>query len=196
MAFPSKGLVLFVGTAAASMLLLKLWCHATTTKDQLLPQPTLEQVLEYCVKGDQERAVSALIAHPELVNTEDASGWNCLINASKAGHSKLVAALLAIGCSTARSSQHSALRGAALFGHLEVVTILLEAGHDVNALSLGRKTALMGAAMNGHKPVVDLLLRSKADMSIVNAYGETALSLAEAQGHRDVVELLQSSRMK
>ena len=68
-----------------------------------------------------------------------------------------------------------------MFGHVEVVARLLDAGADVNQPSVDAKTALMGAAMNGHFAVVELLLSRGADKSLRNAWDETAHYLAEAR---------------
>ena len=79
-------------------------------------------------------------------------------------------------------ARHTPLRGAAMFGHVEVVARLLDASADVNQPSVDAKTALMGAAMNGHPAVVELLLSRGADKSLRNAWDETALYLAETMG--------------
>ena len=80
-----------------------------------------------------------------------------------------------------------------MFGHVEVVRRLLDAGADVNQPSVDAKTALMGAAMNGHPAVVELLLSRGADKSLRNAWDETAYQLAETsltRGHDECARLL------
>ena len=83
-----------------------------------------------------------------------------------------------------------------MFGHVEVVARLLDAGADVNQPSVDAKTALMGAAMNGHHAVVELLLSRGADKSLRNAWDETAYQLAEkslTRGHDECARLLVTS---
>merc|ERR1712083_257890 len=69
---------------------------------------------------------------------------------------------------------HTALRGAAIAGSLDVVNALLAARADVNLPSEGNRTALMGAARGGHAELVRRLLDANAETEIVNNFGESA----------------------
>jgi ankyrin repeat protein len=150
----------------------------------------LDIILELCAQGTTDKVLALLDCNPSLLDEENNEGWNCLINASKMGHVELVEALLSRGASTRPSSKHSALRGAAIFNHLEVVRALVQAGHAIDALSSGRKTALMGAAMNGHLEVVILLVSAGANIAIVNDFGETAIELASRGSYIDILNEL------
>ena len=143
-----------------------------------------------CGNGRSGRVAELLAADASMLDAEDGDGWTCLINASKTGRTDLVRWLIVLGCSLCPSSKHSALRGAALYGHFDVVRLLLKAGHQVDALSAGRKTPLMGAAMNGHLEVAKMLLDSGADPRLRNDRNESALDLALSGGYSDVAAVI------
>lgn len=130
-----------------------------------------------------------------LVNYHDVDGWSCLIMAGKNGNEELVVGLLKYGAKADPEVEfkHSALRGSAMYGHVNVIKALLRAGGRVDVRSKGDKTALMGAAMNGHLPVVRVLLEAGADATIKNEFGETALDLARQNGNIDIIALLSSA---
>ena len=68
---------------------------------------------------------------------------------------------------------------AALMGHTEVVTALLERGADVNAKSRDGGTALHAAAFLGRVETVKFLLEKGADITLRDNMGSTAISAAK-----------------
>ena len=71
------------------------------------------------------------------------------------------------------------LAAAALMGHTEIVTLLLEHGADVNARSRDDGTALHAAAFLGRTETVKLLLEKGADTTLRNNMGGTAIAGAK-----------------
>lgn len=71
------------------------------------------------------------------------------------------------------------LAAAALMGHTEIVTLLLEHGADVNARSRDDGTALHAAAFLGRTETVKLLLEKGADTTLQNNMGGTAIAGAK-----------------
>ena len=69
----------------------------------------------------------------------------------------------------------TALSSAALFGHTEIVVLLLEAGADVNARNRDGSTPLHSAAFLGQYEAAELLLENGADINIRNGDGGTPL---------------------
>lgn len=75
-------------------------------------------------------------------------------------------------------------------GNLEVLSLLLEKGADVNACNKWRETPLLIAANNGHVEAVKALLKSGADPSLCSEAGWSALTFAAHKGYSDIVRLL------
>ncbi len=73
-------------------------------------------------------------------------------------------------------SGNTLLAAAALMGHTEIVTLLLEHGADVNARSRDDGTALHAAAFLGRTETVKLLLEKGADTTLRNNMGGTAIA--------------------
>jgi ankyrin repeat protein len=64
---------------------------------------------------------------------------------------------------------------ACLYGHLDVVTFLLDRGVDLGARDAQGQTALHLAAIGGHARIVRALLERNAPVEAVNAWGGTVL---------------------
>jgi ankyrin repeat protein len=85
----------------------------------------------------------------------------------------------------------TALQAASVNGHIEIVTILLENGADVN-LQGGEyyDSALQAASHHGHVETVTLLLDGGADVNAQGGYYDTALQAASHSDHLEIVTLL------
>ncbi len=153
-------------------------------------------IFEAAALGDDERALSILNTHPELIDATASDGFTPLGLASFFGHADVVDLLLGMGATVnlaSRNNQrvmplHSAVAG----GHLEVVRALLERSADVNATQEGGFTPIHGAAQNGQLAMVKLLLEYGADASAASNDGKTALDFARESGSAEVVQLLSS----
>jgi uncharacterized protein len=78
-------------------------------------------------------------------------------------------------------TQESLLGIASAYGHVQVVSRLLERGASINAQDDEGFTPLMNACQNRHVEVVRILIQKKADKSLKNRYFETALSLVRGK---------------
>ena len=77
----------------------------------------------------------------------------------------------------------------------EVLSLLLEAGADVNARNVDGATALMMAAMHGADSVevINALIKAGADVNAKTEEGKTALDLARQVGNENVVKVLEAA---
>lgn len=75
-------------------------------------------------------------------------------------------------------------------GHVEIVTMLLDNGADVNAKNNDGNTALMLASKKGQTEIVSMLLAAGADVNAKVIYGNTALIVASGNGHKEIVAIL------
>jgi ankyrin repeat protein len=90
---------------------------------------------------------------------------------------------------------------ASVYGHIEVVKLLIEAGADVNAQPKALQgdfhrqravpeylgPALIDASRGGHSEIIKLLIEAGADVNAKDLYGRTALMYA---WHTEIVKLL------
>lgn len=111
-----------------------------------------------------------------------------LVQAAQRGDAEEVRRCLLSGADALAACR--ALFPAAAGGHTECVTLLLEAGADVNVKSELCHTCLMLAAEGGHAECVHLLLDAGADVNAVAEDGMSSLLLASAAGHAECVKLL------
>ena len=137
------------------------------------------------------------------INQQDNHQNTALIVASAAGHSDIVAELLAYNASIqiCNDQQNTALIYACMGGHTQIVENLLlyaatqsEADDDVQTIINFRNedqdTALICACKAGKKDVVQVLLDNDADTDLHNNNDETALICAMAAGHMDIAQML------
>ena len=102
---------------------------------------------------------------------------------------------LGIGVSIRNEVSVTALIEAASAGSVDVVSVLIESGTDVDAQREGRRgdeteTALILACRRNNVDVVRLLLDAGADPNVRNSRGRTALMVASMSGRTEIVRLL------
>lgn len=92
---------------------------------------------------------------------------------------------------------HTPLMLASIYGHKDIVMLLLKHGADPDMQSDYGYSALLYASENKDIAVVRLLLEHKANPNIINMFNETPLTMSSKTGHatmhkggEDVVELL------
>lgn len=84
----------------------------------------------------------------------------------------------------------TALRCAAWGGYKEAVSVLLDAGADVDGCDSDGRTALRAAAWGGHEEVLLTLLDHGAEVDRSDREGRTPLIAAAYMGHKEAVEIL------
>jgi ankyrin repeat protein len=148
-----------------------------------------------CLKRNAFEAADRLIHAGASVNAFNAKRLSPLILASQRGLFQLCLLLLEKGAHV----HHVTLQGttavlqAAHYGHLQVLTALLQAPQNRKLMELAnhhQTTPLMRAAQEGHGHICQWLLQQGALVNRKNHQSMTALMLASQRGHADVVKVL------
>ena len=87
----------------------------------------------------------------------------------------------------------SVLIDASVTGNIDIVSMLLEAGADVNLVpkrNTDEPSALMLAAQEGHFEVVKVLVEAGADINMLRDGPDYALLSAASNGHEDIFNFL------
>ncbi|ETK75341.1 hypothetical protein L917_17758 [Phytophthora nicotianae] len=79
-------------------------------------------------------------------------------------------------------------------GHVDVVSVLLDAGANIDQRGPNGTTALLGACKNGHLGVVQVLVENGAATDVRDEEGMDCIATARAHGQEDVVDFLSSSK--
>jgi ankyrin repeat protein len=149
-------------------------------------------IVDAAMNGDL-KAVRALVRQAVDVNATQPDGMTALHWAVQRRDVEMTDFLLDSGADFALTNRTGAkpLYLAAVNGDAAILTRLLDAGEDANAVLTGEgETVLMLTAYTGNAAAVKLLLDRGADVNTQQFRGQTALMWAAAEGHTDVVKLL------
>lgn len=78
-------------------------------------------------------------------------------------------------------------------GNTAIMLLLLEAGAEVDAVTIKNDTALIFAAQKSQTEAAKLLLKKGARTDIKNDWGKTALDEARKAGATEIVALLEKA---
>ncbi len=135
------------------------------------------------------------------VGAARSNNWRSLHAAVEKGEIDEVRRLLAAGVEVNAVAEYgsalhlavnygSALHLAVNEGHESIITILCDAGANVNAADTYGDTALHVAVMEKKLDCVQALVTAGADVNVTNGDGETALHMAARWGYREIVQAL------
>ena len=97
----------------------------------------------------------------------------------------------------ALTALHTACLGKESPALIEIITLLLDSGAEVNAVTHVGTTPLMNAVEADNLPAVKLLLERGADPRIKNIQGKTAIDLAVSGGKKpEIIQMLKSWKKK
>ena len=160
------------------------------------PHPTL---LQWALVEGIETLVEILVAMKGAVITANSLRFRQLLHdAVRSGHRPTMILVVSRhgmqADMSAREHGHTALQVAAKEGSLSAISVLLEAGVDVNAAPAYHRghTALQAAAGGGHLVALGMLLKAGADVNAAPAEfgGHTALQAAAGGGHLVALDML------
>jgi len=154
------------------------------------------ELLNAVLAGDVAKT-TALLKSGADCNSSNGEGATLLMLAAGAGNFEMVEMLLAAGANVdATDARGWTPLMKALFnyelnrGFPDVVSVLIDAGADIeHQVSYGTRP-LMIAAGYGEAAVVDVLLAAGADTGAMNEGGRTARTMAETKDYVEVVNQL------
>lgn len=163
---------------------------------------TQEQKLIEAIRDEKFIEVKLLVEEGANVNYKPKNyGWSPLMHAASLGlrniielllkqnadpniQVKLTTPLMCLCDSTSTLDEHELL---------QCFNLLVDAGANINAFNVNRKTPLMFAAELGHEKLLIRLLELGCDPDFTNCDGWTALFFAVNRGRLKMVELLKEA---
>ncbi|XP_067112346.1 transient receptor potential cation channel, subfamily N, member 1 [Osmerus mordax] len=140
--------------------------------------------------------VDVLLSHNAFVNAKTKLGLTPLHLGAQSGSAHLVSLLVTkhqASIDALSLSKQTPLHLAAVCGHLEVCSRLLQLGADITASDIRGQTPLHLAAESDHSEVVQLFLRQRPELAtLANMEGATCTHIAAAKGSLAVTRELLS----
>ena len=151
-----------------------------------------QEIFRAVMRGDLDKTIILLEAHPEWAKATSWGGWTPLHRASQFGHGDIVDLLISKGSLLeARTDLGMTPLYAAIVGQKsDVVKQLIDRGADIFAVRNDGETLLHIAAAIGQKDIVELLISKGLKVDVTRRYGVTPLHLASVFGHETAVESL------
>lgn len=151
-------------------------------------------IFEATAAGDVDLVENFIQTDSTAINATYVDGFTPLGLAAYFGRVETVKYLIEQGAEVNMPAQNHAqvtpLHSAVANEHIEVATILLQNGANVNAKQQNDVTALHSATHRGNKALVKLLLDFSADICAKMKDSRTPLDFARAQGLPDIEALL------
>ncbi len=173
--------------------LFALYCQQADIAALLAQHGPPPDLLEAAALGDIDR-LSACLSEGGDVSAFSSDGFSALHYSAFFGRPEVARRLLEAGADVhVQATNGSGLRplnSAAAGGHLEVVTLLLDHGAEVDCTQTGDITPLMSTGAGGHRQIAELLLERGADAQKQSADGKTAADYARERDHPELVPLL------
>jgi len=146
------------------------------------------------VVGDTAVIRKAIDDDPAIVRAYSPDGWTPLHLAAFFGYPGIARLLLDAGAPVAAVSRNDQgnmpLHAALPRADLTIVTMLLDAGADVNTRQAHGFTPLHESVLIGNVALTQLLLERGADPEVRTGNGETTFDLARKQGNEEIVVIL------
>lgn len=151
-------------------------------------------IFEAAALGDVEKVNQFLDENPDLVNSHSADGFTALGLAAFFGHLLIADELIGLDSNPNIASNNSfkvtPLHSACASSNLEMASLLINHGADVNAKQMHGVTPIHSAAHNGQSNLIKLLVDHGADINSKMDDGKTPLSMAEEANFKETANLI------
>ena len=138
--------------------------------------------LSAACRANDQSVVKFFLERGARVNNVDSEGCTALITASECGHPEIVKLLFAEGAELNHPNTHTTPLGAAAgFGRTDVMTILVDAGADLDARD---SSALLEALMGGHEHAVIFLEAKGAKKLTIEQLNKTLIRVCNNRFHQ------------
>ena len=163
----------------AVILLLPPFADANTPQN-----PAMNRELFAAIQtGNQNRLTRAIAGGADINRRNAVSGYSPLDHAVEFGQLGIVKALIAAGCEV----NGKALLLAAQTGHADIISVLVQAGADVNVTDNNGNTPLHLAAGRSLTEAVKALLEAHSNPNALNNMGRTPFELASRIGVKQLI---------
>lgn len=159
-----------------------------------------ETALYLAAKNGHEKCVDLLTSFGADINDPgEFDGLTPLVVAARHGHLACVQSLLKSPATfpfedgASWNWKTTAIHEAAAENHVAIITVLLEAGHQVDVLDNDGHTALMVAAAHNNVDAASALLQERADVTLRGRDSQTAWDIANGRGHTNVTRLIDAA---
>jgi ankyrin repeat protein len=134
--------------------------------------------------------VTLLLTHGANIEANEITGMTSLMYATQGGYKDIVQILLQHKAEIERQDIYqdgNALIRACYFHHLEIISLLLDHGANIETRNANGETPLIAASVAGHLDTVSLLLDRGAEVNARNNDGKTALMITQSA---EIISLL------
>jgi ankyrin repeat protein len=152
--------------------------------------PQGNSLLMIAARGNNLELARFLLDNRANAQRRNRYGDTALMIAALQGHTEFVRLLLERHVDPNPTPGWNALHYAAFENRVEILTLLLAAGIDIDALAPNGQTALMLAAKRGHLETVKILVANKAKLDIEDSDEGTALAMAKKTNQAEVAQFL------
>lgn len=210
--YTNKSLILMLFAGILGMILLNpakaadpkdFWFYIINDHDQQLrdllrkgmdpnrKSPNQQTPLTLAARENSWKAFDVLLASPKIdVNLANSFNETPLMYTALVGDLPRTQQILSKGAKVNQSGW-SALHYAAVKGHTQIVSLLINKGASVNEHSPDGDTPLILAVRSGNVDTVQALIRAGADPLLSNFKAQNAIETAQSEGRRSLATALE-----
>ncbi len=177
-----------------SLLQFAAYCRNQKAIDLLKKYQSDLNIFESSSLGDLDKIESILNQNSSLINDYSSDGFTALGLACFFGHYSVVEYLLSKNASANLASNNAfkvaPLHSACAISNLDIASLLIQNGADVNARQQQGVTPLHSAAHNGQKELVQLLILNGAECTAKMDNGKTPYDMAIEKEFYEIAEMI------